>query len=171
MDISGLVKAKQNNLNAIRGSALNLPVGDGKVDVVLCLDLIEHIDDDSKVIEEISRVLRKGGKFILTTPKENGISFPLLDRKKTLEINKSWGHVRPGYSINQIEAILNAHNLTNEQTSSYFNFLSRLTYPYVMTSKDLRRRFLIYKLIISLEPFIKYGTDEHIIIGGKKHRD
>ena len=47
LDMSGLVKAKQKNLYAIYGSALNLPVGDSTVDVVLCLDLIEHIDDDS----------------------------------------------------------------------------------------------------------------------------
>lgn len=171
LDMSGLVKAKQKNLNAIYGSALNLPVGDGKIDAVLCLDIIEHIDDDCKVIEEISRVLRKDGRFILTTPKENGVSFPLLDREKSLEINKGWGHVRPGYSINRIEALLNAHNLTNEKTSGYFNFLTRLIYPSVMTPNNLRRKFLIYKFIVRLEPYIKYGADEHIIIGGKKHQD
>ena len=171
LDMSGLVKAKQKNLYAIYGSALNLPVGDSTVDVVLCLDLIEHIDDDSKVIEEISRVLRKDGRFILTTPKENGVSFPLLDRKRTLEINKGWGHVRLGYSKNQIESLLHTHNLTSEKTSGYFNLLTRLTYPSVMTPKNFRSKFLIYKFIVSLEPYIKYGADEHIIIGGKRRQE
>lgn len=168
LDFTGLVKAKQNNLDAVCGSALNLPVKGSTIDTVLCLDIIEHIDNDSKVIEEISRVLRKNGRFILTTPKENGVSFPLLDRKRTLEINKGWGHVRPGYSRNSIDLLLDAHDLKREKTDSYFNLFTRLIYPSVMKSGKSAEKDPIYKFVVSLEPYIKYGADEHIIIGGKK---
>lgn len=168
LDFSGLVKAKQNKLDAICGSALNLPVKDSTIDTVLCLDIIEHIDNDSKVIEEISRVLRKNGRFILTTPKENGVSFPLLDKKRTYEINKGWGHVRPGYSRYGLDLLLDAHDLKREKTDSYFNLITRLIYPSVMKSGNSAEKHLIYKFVVSLEPYIKYGADEHIIIGGRK---
>lgn len=168
LDFSGLIKAKQKNLNALCGSALNLPVRDSTIDTVLCLDIIEHIDNDSKVIAEISRVLRKNGRFILTTPKENGVYFPLLGKKRTLEINKGWGHVRPGYSREGIDLLLGAHNLEREKTDSYFNLFTRLIYPSVMTSGKSAEKNLIYRFTVSLEPYIKYGADEHIIIGEKK---
>lgn len=167
LDKSGLQKAIEKSLHALHASALQLPIGDKKVDIVLCLDLIEHVDDDGKVIAEISRVLKRHGKVILTTPKENGVNFPLLDRKKTEEINKGWGHVRPGYSINEIETLFNSNNLAVEKKSGYFNFLTRLVYPYTMSSKNTKSTLPLYRAIINLEPIIKYGADEHIIVGKK----
>lgn len=37
-------------------------------DVVFAFQLIEHIEDDIFLVEEIHRVLKDGGKFIVTTP-------------------------------------------------------------------------------------------------------
>ncbi len=38
------------------------------VDFVICFQVIEHIKDDFGLVEEIHRVLRPGGKFIVSTP-------------------------------------------------------------------------------------------------------
>lgn len=40
----------------------------GSMDFVICLQVIEHIPDDFKMMTEIRRVLRKGGKLIVSTP-------------------------------------------------------------------------------------------------------
>lgn len=45
-----------------------IPLEDVSADVVTCMALIEHIDNHNYFIEEVKRILKKGGLFILTTP-------------------------------------------------------------------------------------------------------
>ncbi len=45
-----------------------LPVRAQSVDVVLALDLLEHIEDDAAAAKEFSRVLKPGGVLIATVP-------------------------------------------------------------------------------------------------------
>ena len=52
----------------VRGSCDQLPFGDESFEAVICSEVIEHIQDDSPVLEEIWRVLRPGGIVILGTP-------------------------------------------------------------------------------------------------------
>ena len=56
-------------------SAEKLPFKDNSFDVVLCTEVIEHVNDQKKVIGEIFRVLKKGGYLVITTP--NKIFKPL----------------------------------------------------------------------------------------------
>ena len=46
---------------------------DGQFHIVLLSDLIEHLREPTEALKEISRVLRKGGKVILTSPLRNSI--------------------------------------------------------------------------------------------------
>lgn len=50
-----------------------LPLADGSVDRLLCVEGIEHVMDRHKVLSEFRRVLRPGGVLVLTTP--NLLSF------------------------------------------------------------------------------------------------
>ena len=45
-----------------------LPFKNESFDVVICGDVIEHLEDDKGIIKEITRILGKDGTFILTTP-------------------------------------------------------------------------------------------------------
>ncbi|MHA1369727.1 MAG: class I SAM-dependent methyltransferase [Promethearchaeota archaeon] len=49
-------------------NAKNLPYPDELFDIILCLDVIEHIKDDLSAILEIKRVLAKKGVFIFSVP-------------------------------------------------------------------------------------------------------
>ncbi len=40
----------------------------GSFDFVVCFQVIEHIKDDMQFVREVARVLRPGGKFIVSTP-------------------------------------------------------------------------------------------------------
>jgi SAM-dependent methyltransferase len=51
-----------------RGTAQALPTGPESVDVVLALDLLEHLQDDRAAAREFARVLRPGGVLIATVP-------------------------------------------------------------------------------------------------------
>lgn len=44
------------------------PFKDNIFDVIYCYDVLEHLDDTVGVMREIHRVLRKGGRIIITTP-------------------------------------------------------------------------------------------------------
>jgi ubiquinone/menaquinone biosynthesis C-methylase UbiE len=48
--------------------ALDLSFEDGSFDCVIALEVIEHVRDDNRFLEEGLRVLRTGGKLIVTTP-------------------------------------------------------------------------------------------------------
>jgi SAM-dependent methyltransferase len=43
-------------------------VGSGNYDVVLCSQVLEHVAEPGKAIEEIMRILRPGGRLVLTVP-------------------------------------------------------------------------------------------------------
>jgi SAM-dependent methyltransferase len=53
---------------AARADAVALPFGDGTFDAVFIFDVLEHIEDDARALGEIRRVLRPGGKLLLTVP-------------------------------------------------------------------------------------------------------
>jgi SAM-dependent methyltransferase len=52
----------------VRGSATALPFPEGSFDVVLALDVLEHIPDHEAAAREIARVLRPGGHALITVP-------------------------------------------------------------------------------------------------------
>lgn len=45
----------------------SLPFSDSSFDIVACCDVLEHVNDPSMVIREVSRVLKKGGIFLFDT--------------------------------------------------------------------------------------------------------
>ena len=49
------------------GSATELPIPDGAVDLVTALGVIEHVPDDVGMLEEMRRVTRPGGHLLLMT--------------------------------------------------------------------------------------------------------
>lgn len=56
------------SLACINASCENLPLNDSSFDVILALDLVEHISDVSRLAREVKRLLKKGGVCIITTP-------------------------------------------------------------------------------------------------------
>ena len=46
----------------------DIPEVDGSFDVILCSEVFEHLPDPLKALDEFSRLLKPGGKLILTAP-------------------------------------------------------------------------------------------------------
>ena len=63
-----------------KGDICALPFADGSFDLVLATDVIEHVDDDDAAVREISRVLARGGKALITVPAFQSL-WGLQDRK------------------------------------------------------------------------------------------
>jgi len=52
----------------VRGDAQRLPFADRSFDLIVALDILEHVPDDDAMASEILRVLRPGGHAILNVP-------------------------------------------------------------------------------------------------------
>jgi len=50
------------------GTVERTPLTGGHFDVVLALDVFEHLDDDNAALREVFRLLKPGGLFLLTVP-------------------------------------------------------------------------------------------------------
>ena len=46
----------------------SLPLGHGEVDLVWCSEVLEHIPDVAHALLEVRRVLKRGGRLLLTVP-------------------------------------------------------------------------------------------------------
>jgi SAM-dependent methyltransferase len=56
------------------GDAQTLPIRTGRVDTVLCVEVLEYLPDPRRAIAELARVLRPGGRLLLTAPQLRGES-------------------------------------------------------------------------------------------------
>lgn len=63
-----LAVAGQRGLDVLQGLGDDLPFGDNSFDLVALLDTIEHIPDEFGVLREVYRVLKPGGKALITVP-------------------------------------------------------------------------------------------------------
>jgi SAM-dependent methyltransferase len=52
----------------VQGSVLEMPFADDSFDLAVCLDVIEHLEDDRGALRELRRVLAPGGVLLVTVP-------------------------------------------------------------------------------------------------------
>ena len=84
----GLAAARSYGLNVLRASALDVPVASQSVDVVITLDVLQHVPlggGDVKAISEIARVLKPGGHLFIRT---NAQAFPFTPDDPVFNFHK-----------------------------------------------------------------------------------
>lgn len=59
---------------AVRANLVDLPLRDASVDVIVSMQVLEHLWDQPTFLTECARVLRPGGRLLLSTP--NALTFP-----------------------------------------------------------------------------------------------
>ena len=67
------VRARYPRVDMRQGNLAELPLGDGVVDVVVNFQVIEHLWDQRRFVDECARVLRPAGLLLMSTP--NRITF------------------------------------------------------------------------------------------------
>jgi SAM-dependent methyltransferase len=58
------------------GDGTRLPLADASVDCVLALDVVEHFEDDRRLLAEFGRVLRPGGQVVASVPRHPSLWSP-----------------------------------------------------------------------------------------------
>ena len=62
---------RQPNLRFLEGDARRLPLDDASVDAVVSFETIEHLYEHDQFLAEVRRVLRPGGRFIISSPERD----------------------------------------------------------------------------------------------------
>jgi ubiquinone/menaquinone biosynthesis C-methylase UbiE len=81
----------------VQADATALPFPCGVFDMVLALDVLEHIEQDVAARSELARVCRRVAW--LSVPSDRMTLFPPF---LTAIAYRRWGHVRPGYARAQV---------------------------------------------------------------------
>jgi dolichol-phosphate mannosyltransferase len=64
----------------VNASAFALPFVDGAFDQVVCSQVVEHLHDDLQPFEEMTRVLRDGGRLVFGTPDYGRWNWNVIER-------------------------------------------------------------------------------------------
>jgi ubiquinone/menaquinone biosynthesis C-methylase UbiE len=115
------------NLSAelLVADAQALPFPDNTFDQVLCLMVMEHVKDPVSLLQGISRVLKPGGRLILSVPNELYLTRPVIpyDFSKILQVI---GHEHKGYYLEDLEKIFSSSKLMITGHRYYYKFFSRV---------------------------------------------
>lgn len=86
-----------------------LPFADGSFDLVAAFDVIEHVENDERVFQELTRVLKPGGRLIFYVP---------LHPARWTTFDDYVGHARR-YLPAALQLLIDRHGLVVEQSGIF----------------------------------------------------
>ncbi len=124
-DFANLIAARRLvPKNLVRTGTGVLPFRDGVFDLVVCLDYLEHLNDDDLCLAEIGRILKDRGRLILVTP-HAGRFYLLHKLRPALGMKlEFYGHKREGYGLADLESLLGRHGFRITRRLTYSKFFS-----------------------------------------------
>lgn len=110
--------------SVVRVDYRTLPFADGTFDIVSVLDFLEHVEEDNRCLEELSRTLKPGGTFLLSAPATG--RFFLANRLRRLAgmTMEDYGHVREGYALEDLAGRLERLGLHVTLRATYSRFFT-----------------------------------------------
>lgn len=83
----------------VTADIINLPFNDNSFDVIFCNHVLEHVQDDTKAMKELFRVMKKGGMGIFQVPQDlnRDVTFEdnsITNPKERAKIFGQYDHVR-----------------------------------------------------------------------------
>jgi len=129
-----ITKQKVKKGKFIVASASNLPFKNETFDIVLCTEVIEHVENQTKAFNEMFRVLKNNGYLVLTTP--NKFFKPFFDLMSFANIRPYHGNEK-WFFAKEIKAIFR-NKKVDIVKEAYFNFI----YPCDLLNKFERINLL-----------------------------
>ena len=104
----------------------DFPVPGMYFDCVVSIDVLEHLRHDQLFLKELRRVLKPGGKAVVTVP--NGDERLLANKIKwrfgmTPEV---YGHTRAGYTVPELSDALRKSGLEPKDSGGYSRFITEM---------------------------------------------
>ena len=101
-----------------------LPFPDGYFDLLVSIDVHEHLIRPELLAAEFSRVLKQGGRAVVTTPNGNERKLVVRLKRLTGMDNLEYGHVRTGFDIPDLQGLLSSSGLRPVRSGSYAKFFT-----------------------------------------------
>ena len=120
---------------------------DAEFDLIVCADVIEHIQEDERAMRELQRVTKPNGKIILSTVTPTDQQRSFLYRASAEE----HGHVREGYSKGELERLVEDAGYTTEGIFFRDRYLDRLAWEIdcIIGQRNMVRAFA-FPLLLSM---------------------
>ncbi len=116
------------NKNNVEFIKMNVPplknIPDNSFDFVISFQVIEHIKKDKKFVEEIYRILKNKGKFIVTTP------------NKKMSLTRNPWHIRE-YTVKELESLLQINFQSVEKLGVFGN--EKIMKYYIQNKQSVKK--------------------------------
>lgn len=137
-----------------------LPFPDATFGVIVSLDYLEHVHDDQSAMNELWRVLKPGGRLLISTP-ITGPTFFLNKIKPLIGLTlDKYGHVREGYDLKQLCERLQQQGYSIVSSSTYSRFFTEFI--------EMGINFAFVKILGKGMEGDSAKRDGHITIGSKE---
>lgn len=143
-------------IRVFTGSLTALPFPDAAYDAVICSEVVEHIAEHEKALEELARILAPGGTLIFTVPYAS---------KHNARIYRMFGHERPGYTVDGLRSLIAPLGLHIEEVACYeYLFGSALfsLFNRIRSAPFMAALFYPFYLPYLLDMYVKIGEPNGI---------
>jgi len=115
--------------NAMNGK--KFPYTSNMFDVIVCLDVLEHVPNVQGFLKEVYRVLKKGGRLYFVVPCEGQpFTYTWVFQHIGLGSNltrENWGHIHPEFTHKKVVSLMEAVPLTVTHVSYSEHWLYQLS--------------------------------------------
>ncbi len=114
----------------------------GRFDLVVCVDVMEHIEDDRKVLSNYFRALKPGGSLLISTPSDRGGSDVHPDHAGEGAVGFIDEHVRDGYALDELKEKLQTAGFNQVEIRYQYGCPGKISwklsmkYPILMLNKS-----------------------------------
>jgi len=111
------------------GSGEALPFPDSFFDSVIMLDVLEHVPSERLTLQEVDRVLKPGGRLIISVPHKGTFAFIDAQNSRMFAVGRKVikgrenGQHHKHYSLEELNGLLGgSYRLTHSRYGGYFLF-------------------------------------------------
>ena len=92
-------------LRLVAADITQMPFQPGSFDTVVFLEVLEHLVDDQSAVRQLHRLLKPGGRLLLSVPVPPG----------EINVGDPWGHKREGYTLPELGRLLESNGFSVER--------------------------------------------------------
>lgn len=92
---------KGRSVTCLAGDVYKIPFASGSIDRIICTEVLEHLVRPQEALSEIERVLKRGGKALISIPNDHLI---LWVKRKLIRagLSKALGNLSPGLPMGHL---------------------------------------------------------------------